>query len=253
MNVIKCVVPISGGKDSQACLELALKEFPAESIRGFFCDTKYEHPLTYQHVAWMQEHYGVIFDSGCGGSVLEKSIKYGRFPGGGARHCTDELKIKITKLYLKWLALLQDEPFEVWYGMRSGESNERAKRYAGKIDADLYAPHEIMPSKYPKYLANMGVSFRLPIIDWTEQQVVDFLGAFINPLYLPPFNRGRVGCNPCLASGDSAKEQAFYQDDFGRQQLIATDRVAKLINKSIWTSKGGKARNEGPGCMVCSI
>lgn len=250
--MIRCVVPISGGKDSQACLQLALENFPAEQVRGFFCDTKYEHPETYKHVAWMARHYGVTIDSGCGGSVLEKALKYGRFPGGGARFCTDELKIKITKQYLKWVALLEGH-VEVWYGMRTGESHERAKRYRDKVSHDLYKPHEIMPSKYPQYLGAMGVRFKLPIIDWTEWEVMDFLGALANPLYFHPFNRPRVGCNPCLASGDAAKEQAFFQDEFGRQQFIATDAVAQSIGKSIWTSKSGKARNMGPGCAICSI
>lgn len=246
------IVPISGGKDSQACLQLALEHHPAGSVRGFFCDTKFEHPETYKHVDWMARHYGVVIDSGCGGSVLEKSLKYGRFPGGGARFCTDELKIKITKQYLKWFSLLEG-PVEVWYGMRTGESHERAKRYRDKVSHELYPPHFVMPSKYPQYLAAMGVQFKLPILDWSEQDVLDYLGAFINPLYLPPFNRPRVGCNPCLASGDGAKEQAFYQDEPGRLQLIATDHVAQQIGKPIWSSKGGLARNGGPGCAICSI
>lgn len=252
MSIIKCLVPISGGKDSQASLVLALREFSPDNIRGLFCDTRFEHPLTYAHIAWMESHYGVVIDRVCDGSVLEKSLKYGRFPGGGARHCTDELKIRPTKYYCKALAEEQGG-FEVWYGMRAGESHARAKRYAGKVSADLYAPHEIMPSKYPQYLAKMGVTFRLPIVDWAESEVMDLLGGTANPLYSEPYNRPRVGCNPCLAGGDASKEKAFYQDDFGRQQLIATDAVAKIIGKPIWNSKGGKARNEGNGCGVCSI
>ena len=57
--MIKCVVPISGGKDSQACLKLALKQFDPSEIVGLFCDTKFEHPLTYAHIDRMREMYGV--------------------------------------------------------------------------------------------------------------------------------------------------------------------------------------------------
>ena len=32
MNTIKCVVPISGGKDSQACLKLALQKYDKSEI-----------------------------------------------------------------------------------------------------------------------------------------------------------------------------------------------------------------------------
>lgn len=60
--MIKCIVPVSGGKDSQ---------------------------------------YGVEIKTITGGSVEEKVLKYSRFPDGGARHCTDELKIRETKYFLK--------------------------------------------------------------------------------------------------------------------------------------------------------
>lgn len=267
MSDIKCVVPISGGKDSQACLKLALNEFDAGEIRGLFCDTQFEHPATYEHIDRMRQIYGVRIDTVTGGSVLEKSVKYGRFPGGGARHCTDELKIRETKIYLKALAEQQGDGFEVWYGMRTKESAERAKRYAGKIDNELYPPHEVMPSKYPKYLSGMGVMFRLPIIDWSESQVLELLAGEENPLYAQGFPR--VGCFPCLASGDKWKLKAFAHDKFGNSQLIAVTRVSQQIGKSCFTSKSGLAggasmidslgivadndNDDGHGRMVCSI
>jgi 3'-phosphoadenosine 5'-phosphosulfate sulfotransferase (PAPS reductase)/FAD synthetase len=131
--------------------------------------------------------------------------------------------------------------------MRLNESNERAKRYAGKIDEDLYEPHEIM-RKYPKYLGKKGVRFKLPILNWTEQEVFSFLDGEQNPLYAAGFNR--VGCFPCLAAGDAYKEKAFKYDDFGKQQYEQVIQVSKVINKSIWTSKGGIERN---GCQICEI
>lgn len=248
--MIKVLVPISGGKDSQAALKLAVQTHGAESVRGLFCDTQFEHPLTYAHVEKLRTLYGnVQIDTVCGGSVLEKSIKYGRFPGGGARHCTDELKIRETRIYCKALAE-QQGGFEVWYGMRTKESHERAKRYAGKVNDEVYPPHEIMPSKYPKYLAKLGVMFRLCILDWTETDVFSFLDGEENPLYAQGFSR--VGCFPCLASGDAWKEKAFNHDAFGAKQHQEVAYVSAVIGKSVWTSKGGKDRNEPP-CAVCSI
>jgi 3'-phosphoadenosine 5'-phosphosulfate sulfotransferase (PAPS reductase)/FAD synthetase len=248
--MIKCIVPVSGGKDSQACLELAIKEFGVEHVRGLFCDTQFEHPLTYKHIDFMADLYGVQIDRVTRGDVLERCVRFGRFPGGGARHCTDYLKLKPTRDYLREFAK-NNGPVEVWYGMRSGESHERATRYARKISSDLYEPHEIMPVKYPKYLGKMGVRFRLPILEWSESEVFTLLGAFINPLYVMGFDR--VGCFPCLAAGDATKEKAFQHDDFGREQFIKVQDIGRQIGKSIWTSKGGKARNEGAGCMLCSI
>lgn len=250
--MIKCVVPISGGKDSQACLTMALDHFDRSEIIGLFCDTQYEHPITYAHIAWMEEYYGVEIRKVCDGDVLNKSRKYGRFPGGGARHCTDELKIRPTKIFCNSLAGEQGG-FEVWYGMRSQESSARAKRYDGKLPGELYAPHEIMPSKYPQYLGKKGVRFRLPVIDMSEAEVEQIVGADnLNPLYAAGFPR--VGCFPCLASGDKWKKKAFEHDDFGQFQLIRTRAVADEIGKKIFTSKGLDHLNEadGPGCLVCS-
>lgn len=247
---IKILVPVSGGKDSQAALKLAVQHYPAAEVRGLFCDTQFEHPLTYQHIEDLKKLYGVRIDMVTGGSVLQKCIKYGRFPGGGARHCTDELKIRETRIYCKALAE-QQGGFEVWYGMRTNESSERAKRYAGKLSEELYAPHEVM-TKYPKYLAKMGVMFRLVVLDWSEGDVLDFLAGTENPLY--GFGFPRVGCFPCVASGDKWKEKAFQHDDFGRSQLASIKIVSAQIGKSIWTSKGGIARNsDNTGCAICSI
>lgn len=268
--MIKCLVPVSGGKDSQACLKMALEHFPAEQILGLFCDTQYEHPTTYAHVAWMAEYYGVKIHTVCAGDVLSKSRKYGRFPGGGARHCTDELKITPTKIFCRDLAIEQGSAlqhkrnkveastaggFEVWYGMRHQESAERAARYDGKLPDQLYAPHEVMPSKYPQYLAALGVQFRLCVLDWSDREVIDYCGwEKLNPLYHAGFPR--VGCFPCLASGDKWKAKAFKYDDFGQFQLIRTRQVSSEIGKPVFTSKGHAHMNdnnqEGPGCLICS-
>ncbi len=248
MMAVKILVPTSGGKDSQAALKLAVAAVGAEHVRALFCDTQFEHPTTYAHVERLRSLYGPIqFDRVCDGDVLGKSVRYGRFPGGGARHCTDELKIRPTKRYCKALAE-QQGGFEVWYGMRVGESPERAARYAGKVNDELYAPHEVL-RKYPKYLARMGVRFRLPVLDWSEREVMSSLDGQHNPLYDAGFPR--VGCFPCLASGDRFKEKAFQHDDFGREQFAKVILISAQIGKSIWTSKGGKERNESCA-LVCA-
>jgi 3'-phosphoadenosine 5'-phosphosulfate sulfotransferase (PAPS reductase)/FAD synthetase len=272
MMQVKVLVPISGGKDSQACIKLALQHYKPEEILGLFCDTQFEHPLTYKHVAWMEQYYNVRIERVTAGSVEQQALKHGRFPGGGARFCTEELKIWPTKRFCKQRAEEQGSAlankkrevtgseaggFEVWYGMRSGESSERAKRYAGKVCDEVYAPHEVL-AKYPKYLAKLGVKFRLAILDWSDKDVLDFLAGEENPLYAAGFPR--VGCFPCLASGDRWKAKAFNHDSFGAAQHAKVIRIGQQIGKSAWTSKAGKeaaactaANDNGPGCMVCAI
>lgn len=244
---MKIIVPVSGGKDSQACVKLAVQNHGAENVTGLFCDTQFEHPITYAHVDKIGQMYGIHIDRICAGSVVQQCERFGRFPGGGARHCTDYLKIRPTKQYLAAL-----NNVEVWYGMRTGESAARNTKYGERISTDLHPPHEIMPSKYPKYLAKQGIMFRLPILEWSDQDVLGFLGDEANPLYAQGFDR--VGCFPCLASGDKWKEKAFGHDEFGRQQKVIVMELSKKIGKSIWTSKSGAQRNnEAQGCLVCSI
>lgn len=79
---VKILVPVSGGKDS---LKLAVEHYPPGEVRGLFCDTQFEHPITYAHIEWMARHYGVEIDTVCAGSVEEQCIKHGRFPSFGAR------------------------------------------------------------------------------------------------------------------------------------------------------------------------
>lgn len=252
VDLVKVIVPLSGGKDSQACLKLALEQYEPHEVRGLFCDTQFEHPWTYAHIEKLRTIYGSVrIDTVCGGSVIEQAIKEKRFPVGGARGCTKILKIRQSRLYYSALAEKQRQGFEVWYGMRNEESKAREKRYKNIACEEKYPPHEVL-SQYPKYLAKMGVLFRLAILDWSSDEVFYFLGGEENPLYSAGFDR--VGCFPCLASGDAWKEKAFAFDDFGLEQFAKVQAVENLIGKRVWGSKGGLLRNsDGPGCAFCSI
>jgi len=92
------IVPVSGGKDSQACLKLAVAT--GRRVLGLFCDTKFEHPKTYNHIERVKTLYNVDVMTICDGRTPpELSLKHGRFPSFGARFCTDELKIRQTRIF----------------------------------------------------------------------------------------------------------------------------------------------------------
>ena len=243
---IRCVVPISGGKDSQACLKLALESFAPAEIVGLFCDTQFEHPETYKHVGKIEAIYGVNIERVSDGRVQDRCLRYERFPNGVARFCTDDLKMKPSKRFYENLAARQGEGFEVWYGMRTGESTDRAKRYKDRIDSELYAPHVMFPKKYPKHLGDMGVMFRVPIVDWSTAEVIEFVGREnLNPLYQ---HFDRVGCFPCLAAGDGYKKKAFNHDATGQEHWQVVQMIQTRIGKSVFTSK-----NSDSGCAICQI
>lgn len=73
--MIKCVAPVSGGKDSQACLKLASQLFDKSEVFVLFCDTQFEHPETYKHIERMKELYGIQILRITAGSVDEKVMK----------------------------------------------------------------------------------------------------------------------------------------------------------------------------------
>ena len=254
-GAVRVVVPISGGKDSQACMKLAVAE-GSSGVVGLFCDTQFEHPWTYEHVDRISELYGVPIVRVCDGRVDDLVAQQGRFPSGTARFCTDQLKIIPSKKFYKSLAELNGG-FEVWYGVRSNESKEREKRYISKVAEEVYMPHEVMPGNYPKYLGDSGVRFRLAILDWTSEEVFRFLEGSENKLYKYGFDR--VGCFPCLAAGDETKMKAFSFDEFGVRQFALVKELEEITDKSVFNGKAGRRWNtssEQPdfqGCSICAM
>jgi len=256
-TVCKCVVPISGGKDSQACAKLAVDTFGAAHVRGLFCDTRFEHPLTYAHVQHIADLYGIRIDTVSAGSVPDQIARYRKFPGGNARFCTYNLKIVPSRDYYADLAVTQRAGFEVWIGVRAAESTARAKRYANRVGDDIMPLHEFMPKNYPRRLEALGVRARLPIVDWSTADVFAFIGDSANPLYAAGFDR--VGCFPCLAAGDTHKERAFFFDSTGQSHYSIARELEPLVGRSVFTSQRGQNRHDGTqcdlfaGCSLCAM
>ena len=69
---MKILVQFSGGKDSQACLIKAVKEYGKENVTAVFCDTGWEHADTYKHINTIVSTLGVNL-------VTIKSKKYKDF------------------------------------------------------------------------------------------------------------------------------------------------------------------------------
>ena len=122
---MKVLVQFSGGKDSQASLIWAVKKYGKENIAACFCDTGFEHNVTYKHIQNVVQQLGVplvTLRSDKYNDFVDMSIKKGRFPSTMARFCTSELKVIPMIDYV----LSQDESFIIIQGIRANESKVRA-------------------------------------------------------------------------------------------------------------------------------
>ncbi len=256
------LVNVSGGKDSQACLKLMVAKHGADRVLGVFADTKWEHPLTYKHLDTMRKLYGVeiaVISAGdynsTGGDSVESQIRtQGDFPSRIVRFCTSRLKTRPLQKFASAHAEARREHIKdltvytakclLVLGIRTEESNQRAKRYAGITADEIMTPSECLSDGTNKFDRAFGVNF--PIIDWTTYQVMQYLGDEVNPLYAAGFKR--VGCFPCLAhESEQGLQNAYNFGAFGAEQK---QRVIALENH---TGKKHKGSNFAQACLFCQM
>ncbi len=222
-------VPVSGGKDSQVCLALAVDAMGVDRVIGIHQHTGFDHPLTYAHMDYMRERYGVEI-------VDTKNPKYDSVPdvmwdqvmvpSRHARMCTRQLK---TGPWFDWLRQQPDHGTAlVFLGMRAAESNTRRENYGSLEDHDVYMMGDIS-GECPASLKN--VRAQLPIASWSSPRVFEFLrkrGDKINPLYA--LGHKRVGCFPCVLAG-KASMKLTARDPVGRENI---GRLSDAIQAIQW-------------------
>lgn len=123
---MKVIVPISGGKDSQAALLWAIEKYGLKSLIGIFCDVKWEAVETYLHIDYLVGKSGIDFKvlgSDKYDGMIDLAVKKGRFPSSTARFCTEELKVKPMIDYI----LSLEESIILIDGIRADESEKRSK------------------------------------------------------------------------------------------------------------------------------
>ncbi|MDT0643706.1 phosphoadenosine phosphosulfate reductase family protein [Zunongwangia sp. F363] len=148
---MKLLVPLSGGKDSQATLLWAIAKYGVGNIIAVFCDVKWEHDWTYAHIQYLVEKTGVEFivlSSEKYDGFIDMVKKKKRFPSSKARFCTVELK---TKPMIDYILSLEDH-VTIFQGIRNDESEERADmteecRYF-KYYFEPYKSNSILIEKY---------------------------------------------------------------------------------------------------------
>ena len=237
----RILVPVSGGKDSQAVLALAVDKYGPEVITGVHNYTGIDHSLTYEHMRYMAGRYGVpiVFTKAKYTDIFDMIEKRDMIPGRVARLCTDEFKIQAMNRWLK--RQRNHDKILILMGMRAQESIPRMESYGDMSPDDVFSLRDLFPKKTPKYLASIRV--QLPIVHRSTPWVYQFLrerGDKINPLYA----RGhkRVGCYPCLLAGNVDFRLAA-RDPEGRQTIIKLDTLRAEMFKRKGIEQGGALWN----------
>lgn len=181
------IASISGGKDSTAMLLYLIEN--NIKFTPVFCDTGWEHPLTYDHLEYLEAMLNIkitrlrnekYFQTEGGGlEELIRKRKY--FPPQQNRSCTMHLKVVPIQEYLdKIRSEFKKKPINV-VGIRHAESKARSvlDEWENKDESYIFRP----------------------LIHWSTEQVIEIhqkYGIQPNPLYLKGFTR--VGCFPCIFS-----------------------------------------------------
>lgn len=203
---MKVIVQFSGGKDSQAALIQACKQFGSDRVTAVFCDTGWEHEVTYRHIKYVVDKLGckliTLRNENVDGMIgLCKHMKW--FPDYQKRMCT--LYLKIYPM-IDYILKEQNEDMMIIQGIRAGESDKRSKMpcseryfyeyYDKGIKKKLYRKRDVL-----KWCEEHAAYVERPLFGWTAQDVIDYIldnDQEPNPLYKRSCSR--VGCYPCIFS-----------------------------------------------------
>lgn len=238
---MRILVSFSGGKDSQAALIHTVEKYGCDKVEAVFCDTGWEHPWTYEHVAQVANQLHVkltTLKTQKYDGFVDMSMQRKRFPSTKRRFCTSELKIKPMIDYV----LSIDDSIIMVQGIRAKESAARAKMACEcNYFAEYYERVKVMRNgreterwkqdyrrnEVVEWCKSHDCSVMRPVFSWSAQEIIDYIlshGQQPNPLYKRGFTR--VGCYPCIMSRKQ-EVKLVSQDPFGRDRLIAAEQAMK--------------------------
>ena len=184
-----------------------------------FCDTGWEHPLTYQYIEEIRRLLDlnlVTLKSKKFDGMIDLVKKKSRWPSSQRRFCTSELK---TIPMVDYILDEGNDDILIIQGIRAAESSKRAEMQKQctyfKYYVQPYGKDKNGKDKYHTYRRKDVLRFRSkhsddllrPVFDWSAQQVIDYIldnGLQPNPLYRMGYKR--VGCYPCVM----ASQQDIY-------------------------------------------
>jgi 3'-phosphoadenosine 5'-phosphosulfate sulfotransferase (PAPS reductase)/FAD synthetase len=234
------LVSISGGKDSTALWLHLTRELKLPDVRAVFADTGWEHPATYEYLAYLETVMGPLVRVKPERDFVELAAHKKRFPSTKARFCTTELKLKPMRAWIESQAeagAIDKARLVQCVGVRAEESPSRARMAAFVPEDDFY-----------------GLPQWRPILSWTWQEVFachDRHGVKANPLYSQ--GMGRVGCMPCIMANMpelaeiarrfpevvdkvEAAESAVSRGDGQPSSFFAAGTIPDRFCSRVWTN-----------------
>lgn len=183
---MKVIVSFSGGKDSLASL-LWVRNNLTKDFITVFCDTGWEHPLTYKYIEEVQEQLGlnlITVKSKKFNGMVDLTKKKSRWPSSQRRFCTSELK---TIPMIDYILDEVNDDVLIIQGIRAAESAKRAEMSKQctyfKYYVQPYGKDKNGKDKYHTYRRKDVLAFRKkyaddllrPVFDWSAQQVIDYI------------------------------------------------------------------------------
>jgi len=201
------VINFSGGKTSAY---MTIHEYQQGDL-VIFCDTGREHPKTYKFIADFEAHENIsIIKLNWGGvidpfSALLMKKQHKSIPNQQKRFCTDELKIKTCKRYLRTIGIRK---FENLIGFRADEQRRvlnRKSKYKNVVD------------KFPLY--DKGI---------TKQMVNEFWSKKPYNLEIPPI---LGNCDLCFMKGKNVIINILMSYPELADKWIEDEQKSKLNGK----------------------
>lgn len=232
---MKVIVAFSGGKDSQACLINACKNFGNKNIEAVFCDTGWEHELTYNHVLNVTKQLDVklvTLKSKIGN--FENLCKHKKwFPDAKRRMCTVELKIKPMIDYI----LSIDDDVCIIQGIRAAESISRSKMTCSDDYFGEYKKQNDKSTLYRKKDVLIWCYYHQAIVErpffgMSAQEVIDYIlenNQEPNPLYKKGFSR--VGCFPCIYARLSDIKAMRHETKYVERVINLENEVNQILDE----------------------
>ena len=218
------VINFSGGKDSQAMLAYLCEKYPDVKKHVVYADTGWEHPGTEEWCRNQAARFGLKLNvvRNPNKDFFTMVLNRKKFPGMQQRQCTSDLKRGPVQTWIR--RNVSDSVIINCMGLRSEESPARARKKKMSRDASM--------TNTKRTVWNW-----LPIQDWKEQTVRNFLSERFISLHPVYSYLKRFSCRVCIYM--TKKDLlAVQQNDPMAIELI--DRTEKSIGFTMFQGGGIK-------------